>query len=134
MDIADIRVDIKLSTIKPIHDKWMVRSYSLFKSEASQKIIDKLYAEYERKRMQKANEFLSDLVISKFSALLGGLDAISDPEELSDELKKDELLKKDVHSVVETISPYIPMLGILSGTVTTVKHVYDHKTKPADEA
>jgi len=39
MDIADIRVDIKLSTIKPIHAKWMVRSYSFFKSEAGQKVI-----------------------------------------------------------------------------------------------
>ena len=41
MDIVDIRVavDIKLSTIKPIHAKSMVRSYRFLKSEAGQKII-----------------------------------------------------------------------------------------------
>ena len=40
MDITDIRVDIiKLSTIKPIHAKSMVRSYSFLKSEAGQKVI-----------------------------------------------------------------------------------------------
>ena len=61
--------------------------------------------------MQKANEFLTNLLISKFASTLGGLDAIEQPEELSDELKKDELLKRDVYSVVESISPYIPFLG-----------------------
>ena len=83
--------------------------------KASKKIIDKLYSEYERKRAQKANEFLTDLLISKFAQSLGGLDAISQPDELSSELKRDELLKRDVLSLVESISPYIPFLGILSG-------------------
>ena len=36
--------------------------------KASQKVIDKLYTEYERQRMQKANEFLTDLLISRFSS------------------------------------------------------------------
>ena len=39
MDIADARVDIKLSTIKPIHAKSIVRSYTFFKSEEGKKII-----------------------------------------------------------------------------------------------
>ena len=97
--------------------------------KASQKVIDKLYTEYERKRMQKANEFLTDLLISKFSNTLGGLDAIESPEELTNDLKKGELLKRDVFSLVEQISSYIPFLGILSGGITTAKHVCDHKNK-----
>ena len=97
--------------------------------KASQKVINKLYTEYECKRMQKANEFLTDLVISRFFKTLGGLDAIESPEALSNELKKDELLKRDVYSFVEKVSPYIPLLGILSGGITTAKHIYDHKTK-----
>ena len=44
--------------------------------KASDKVIDKLYMEYERKRMQKANEFLNDMLISKFANTLGGLDPI----------------------------------------------------------
>ena len=101
--------------------------------KASQKIIDKLYTEYERKRTQKANEFLTDLLISKFSTTLGGLDAIEDPETLTNELKKDELLKRDVYGLVESLTPYIPFLGILSGGVTTAKHVYSHKRKPDEK-
>ena len=46
---------------------------------------------------------------------------------LSKELKKDELLKRDVCSLVERISPYIPFLEILSGGITTAKHIYGHK-------
>ena len=101
--------------------------------KASQKVINKLYTEYERKRMQKANEFLTDLLISKFANTLG-LDAIESPEELTKDLNKDELLKRDVHSLVERITPFIPFLGFLSGGITTAKHVYGHKptnrTKP----
>ena len=77
--------------------------------------------------MQKANEFLTDQLISKFADALGGLDAIEKPEVLSDELRKDDLLKSDVIKVVENISPYIPFLGFLSGGITTGKHIYDHK-------
>ena len=84
---------------------------------------------YERKRMQKANEFLTDQLISKFADALGGLDPIESSEVLSDELQKDDLLKSDVIKVVEKISPCIPFLGFLSGGITTAKHVYDHKYK-----
>ena len=101
--------------------------------KASHKIINKLYTEYERNRMQKANEFITDLLISEFSNTLGGLDAIESPEELTNELKKDELLKRDVYSLVEKISPFIPFLGFLSGGITTAKHAYDRKNKQQDE-
>ena len=99
--------------LKLAEDGDLDKSISYIK-KASQKVIDKLYTEYERRRMQKVNGFLSDLLISKFSALLGGFDAIEDPELLSDDLKKDDLLKRDVYSLVETISPYLPCLGLLS--------------------
>ena len=84
--------------------------------------------------MKKANEFLSDLLISKFANTLGGLEAIESPDELTDELKKDELSKRDVHSSVEKVTPYISLLGILSGGITTGKHIYGHKTQNPVEA
>ena len=102
--------------------------------KASHKAIQKLYLNHERKRMQKANGFLTDLLISRFSNTLGGLDAIESPEELCNELKKDQLIKRDVFSLVEKITPYIPLLGILSGGITTAKHIYGQKTKGQEEA
>ena len=101
--------------------------------KASQTVINKLYIEYERKRMEKANDFLTDLLISKFPNALGGFDAIESPDVLFKELQKDELLKRDVHSLVEKFTPFIPFLGFLSGGITTAKHVYDHKSKKEEE-
>ena len=83
--------------------------------------------------MQKANEFLTNQLISKFADALGDLDAIESSDVLSEELKKDDLLKNDVRNVVKKITPYIPFLGFLSGGITTVKHVYEHKSKPKSE-
>ena len=100
--------------------------------KASNKVIER-YNEYEGKRTQKANEFLTDQLISKFADALGGLDPIESSDVLSDELRRDDLLKNDVRNVAERISSYIPFLGFLSGGITTAKHVYEHKSKPKSE-
>ena len=54
--------------------------------------------------MQKANEFLTDMLIRKFANTLGGLDAIELPDELSNDLKIDELLKRDDYNLVEKLA------------------------------
>ena len=100
--------------------------------KASDKVILKIHAEYEVKQAEKANAFLTDLLISKFADLLGGLEAIESSEELEKELIKDKLLKRDVKSVVEKLSPYLPYLGILSGGVTVGKHVIKKHSKKDD--
>ena len=41
------------------------------------KVINKMYNECKDKRLQKANEFLTDLLISKFRKLLDSLDGIN---------------------------------------------------------
>ena len=89
----------------------------------------KIYAEYEAKQAEKANAFLTDLLVSKFADLLGGLNAIESGEELEKELIKNKLLKRDVKSVVEKLSPFLPYLGILSGGVTVGKHVFKKQSK-----
>ena len=44
--------------------------------KASRKVVLKIYTEYERQEAEKANVFLTDLLVSKFADLLGGLEAI----------------------------------------------------------
>ena len=61
--------------------------------KASSKKIGKMYSNYERERMIKANEFLTDLLIFRFADLLGGLDAVQSVEELDKELRNHKLLK-----------------------------------------
>ena len=98
------------------------------------KVADKIYAEYEDRRLQKVNVFLTDLVRSRFSDILSGLDAIESSEALNNELQKDRLLKSDIGTIVRQLTPYIPALGILSGGITTSKHVYSHISKTSNEA
>ena len=96
--------------------------------KSSDKVISKIYAEYEVKQTEKTNAFLTDLLISKFADLLGGLEAIESSEELEKELVRDKLLKRDVKSVVGGLTPYLPYLGILSGGITVGKHVIKKRT------
>ena len=39
VDVADIRVDTKLSTLKPLHARSLTRSYKYFNSDPGRKII-----------------------------------------------------------------------------------------------
>ena len=66
---------------------------------------------------------------------MGGLDTIGSVENLEDELKKDNLLRRDVSNLVSSLTPYIPHLGFLSGGITVGKHISSHminKTKPPE--
>ena len=109
--------------IRLSEDSEIIQSVQNFK-KASDKVILKIHAEYEVKQAEKSNVFLADL--------MGGLDAIESSEELEKELTNDKLLKRDVKSVVEKISPYLPYLGILSGRVTVGKHVIKKRSKKDD--
>ena len=95
--------------------------------KASGKVVLKIYAEYEMKQAEKANAFLTDLLVSKFADLLGGLEAIESSEELEKELSKDKLLRRDVKFLVEKVTPFLPYLGILSGGITVGKHIVKKK-------
>ena len=72
--------------------------------------------------MEKANEFITDLAISKFSSHLAASSAIESEEDLNKELQKHELLKRDV----DQYTPYIPAFGILSDGITAGKHIFNH--------
>ena len=87
--------------------------------KASAKVLNKIYAEYKGKGLERANQFLKDLAISKFANLLGGLDAI------------------DVESIVRQVTSYLlyhAYIGILSGGITTSKHVFSHLSKTVNDA
>ena len=56
---------------------------------------------------------MADLLLSKFAMALVCLDAVESEEKLIEELRKDELLKRAVVKLVELVSPYVPLLGLL---------------------
>ena len=111
---------------------WIKQGNKLSKSikqleKSSPNVIEKVYDEWMTERNEKASAVLCDLVISKFAHLLGGLDVIEDPKILEEELKSDELLRADIERITMTIAPYIPLIGILSGGLTTLEAVRAHR-------
>ena len=122
-DVKKIRAEL----IRLSEDGEIEQSIKHIKN-AWEKVIRKIYAEYELKQAEKTNCFLTDMFISKFSSLLGGLDAIESGEELDKELQNDKLLRRDVKKLVERFTPFLPFLEIISGGVTVGKHVIKNKT------
>ena len=94
--------------------------------KALNKVINKLYQEYKQKSLEKANKFITDVLISEFSGLLGSLHAIDSVKNIEDELKEDKLLKRDVENLISSITPYLPYLGLVSSGITVGKHVSNH--------
>ena len=92
--------------------------------KASGKVIMKIRREYIVAQREKANVVLAEALIEKFSDLMEAISMVDSGNELREELNQDKLFKSDVKSVVAKLSPYIPYLGIVSGGMTTVKHVY----------
>jgi hypothetical protein len=101
--------------------------------KASAKVIGDLYLDLQKLRSDRANMVLTDLLISKVSDLLGGFEAIESSEELEKELSKDEMLRRDVCSLIQYISPYIPYLGLVTGGGTVFKHIYKKQTSAGEE-
>jgi hypothetical protein len=98
--------------------------------KASDKVITKVRKDYIVAQREKANVVLTEALIDKFSGLMEAINMVDSGEELKAELNQDKLFRSDVKSVVGKLSPYIPYLGIVSGGVTTVKHVYRRTPEP----
>ena len=102
--------------------------------KSSPNVIGKVYDEWMTERNEKASAALCNLVISKFALLWGGLDAIEYPKTLEEELKSNELLRADIERITMTIAPYIPLIGILSGGLTTLGAVRAHSNNKRSES
>jgi hypothetical protein len=101
-----------------------IKQSESYLKKASGKVIMKIRREYIVTQREKANVVLAEALIEKFSDLMEAINMVDSGNELREELNQDKLFKSDVKSVVAKLSPYIPCLGIVSGGVTTVKHVY----------
>jgi hypothetical protein len=99
--------------------------------KASGKVIMKVRKDYIVAKWEKSNIVLAEALIEKFSDIMEAINMVDSGKELRTELSQDKLFRSDVKSVVGKLSPYVPYLGIVSGEVTTVKHVY--RRAPSEE-
>ena len=96
-----------VESIKLSQDGEINQSIKYFK-KASSNTINKLCNQYEERRLQKANKFLT--------GLLGRFDATKDPQ---------DKLRRDVEGI-SSIIPFLPYIGLLSDGITVGKHVSKH--------
>ena len=58
---------------------------------------------------------------------MDNLELVKDNESLEKDLTKNELFKRDVKKIIGYLTPYILMVGLISGGVTIGAHVTDKK-------
>ena len=76
------------------------------------------------------NEKVTDVLITKLSDLMVKLDLVKDKVSLEDDLSKNELFKRNVKRIIGYLTPYVPLVGLVSGGITVGAHVADKKLNP----
>ena len=55
------------------------------------------------------------------------LDLVKDNVSLEDDLGKNELFKRDVKRIIGYLTPYVPLVGLVSGGITVGVHIAGKK-------
>ena len=97
---------------------------------ATEETLKKIYEDYQSKELDEVNEKVTDVLITKFSELMVKLDLVKDNVSLEDDLGKNELFKRDVKRMIGYLTPYVPLVGLVSGGITVGAHVADKKLNP----
>ena len=92
-------------------------------------MLEKIKADYERKQLQEANEYLSETLTEKLSELMEGADMIDDVKSMEEELLHNKMVKRDLRNILGYVTPYIPLIGLVCGIAIVGKHMYNRKTE-----
>ena len=97
---------------------------------ATEETLKKIYDEYQRQELDEVNDKVTGVLITKISELMMKLDLVKDNVSLEDDLGKNELFKRDVKRIIGYLTPYVPLVGLVSGGITVGAHVADKKLNP----
>ena len=100
---------------------------------ATDEVLKKNYEDYKRQELDEVNEKVTGVLITKLSELMVNLDLVKDNVSLEDDLAKNELFKRDVKRIIGYLTPYVPMVGLISGGITVGAHVADKKFTQEEE-
>ena len=98
-----------------------------FIQEATEETLERIATEYEMQQLDEANGQLTDILVKKFSEFMGKMELLKDSCKLEKDLSKNELLPRDVKQIVGYITPYISLIGVISGGITVGGHVVEKK-------
>ena len=104
-----------------------IKNTAKYIENATDETLKKIYDEYKHQELDEVNEKVTDVLITKLSELMVNLELVKDKVSLENDLAKNELFKRDVKKIIEYLTPYIPMVGLLSGRITVGAHVANKK-------
>ena len=108
-------------------EKGEIKQSEKYIKNASQETLEKIKKDYDRKQLDAANEYISENLIAKFSDLMKNLELVDNSEEMEKELTGNQMLKKDIKSIIGYVTPYLPYIGLFCGGVVVAKHVINKK-------
>ena len=107
-----------------------IKHTSKYIENATEETLKKIYDDYKRQELDEVNDKVTGVLITKISELMMKLDLVKDNVSLEDDLGKNELFKRDVKMIVGYLTPYVPLVGLVSGVITVGAHVADKKLNP----
>ena len=107
-----------------------IKHTSKYIENATEETLKKIYDDYKRQELDEVNDKVTGVRITKISELMMKLDLVKDNVSLEDDLGKNELFKRDVKMIVGYLTPYVPLVGLVSGGITVGAHVADKKLNP----
>ena len=107
-----------------------IKHTSKYIENATEEMLKKIYDDYKRQELDEVNDKVTGVLITKISELMMKLDLVKDNVSLEDDLGKNELFKRDVKMIVGYLTPYVPLVGLVSGGITVGAHVADKKLNP----
>ncbi len=71
--------------------------------------------------------------MEKLSEFMEGANMIDDAKSMGEELLHNRMVKRDLKNILEYVTPYIPLIGLVCGICIVGKHMYNRKTDPTEE-
>ena len=102
--------------------------------KANRNTIEKIKRRYDRKQLELTNEIITDMVISKYTEVLKHFKIVNNSVKLEQNLKGNDLVKKDVKNLVGDLAPHIPYVGLLCGGLITFTQAVDERNDSSNES
>ena len=100
-----------------------IKHTTKYVEKASDETLEKIYKSYVAKQLDEVNEQITATLIKQLSDLMTSIELIEDGDELENDLEINELLKRDVKSMLCYVTPYVPLIGLVCGGICLGKHI-----------
>ncbi len=85
-------------------EKHEIKDSAAYIKKASHDALEKIKGEYERKKLEETNGYLSETLVGKLSEFMEGLNMIGDAKSMEKELTHNKMVKRDLKTILGHIT------------------------------